>query len=98
MRYYIIFYIIQDKILLKYLWIKSHINLKSQKEFTANIPKILLEGEKSNRKLNLYFKVGIILSAYYSDTFNLKYLSALIKICDIISSSDEELYKILNFR
>ena len=63
------------------------------KRIYSQYSKNFIRGEKSNRKLNLYFKVGIILSAYYSDTFNLKYLSALIKICDIISSSDESYIK-----
>ena len=59
------------------------------KRIYSRYSKNLMKGEKSNTNLVLYWKFGIVLSAFYSCTSNFKYLSALIKICDVISSSEE---------
>lgn len=45
-------------------------------------------GAGANSVVKLYWLLGVNLSLYYSRTLNLKYLSTLLKVCDLLCSLD----------
>lgn len=49
------------------------------------------KGQGSNRSIQLYWLFALVLSLYYASSCQIKYLSTLLKVCDLLCSLPEDL-------
>jgi|APSaa5957512535_1039671.scaffolds.fasta_scaffold36425_3 hypothetical protein len=73
---------INNKIWLDRLVQRFEVTKKLYEEYLSGFRK----GRGQNNLIKLYWLFALVLSIYYSETYQIKYLNTLIKVCDLITS------------
>jgi len=73
---------INNKIWLDRLVQRFEVTKKLYEEYLSGFRK----GRGQNNLIKLYWQFALVLSIYYSETYQIKYLNTLIKVCDLITS------------
>ena len=73
---------INNKIWLDHLVHRFEVTKKLYEEYLPGFRK----GRGHNNLIKLYWLFALVLSIYYSETYQIKYLNTLIKVCDLITS------------